>query len=327
MWLVGGVVLVVPAPRRRGRRCGRSAGRRCRRSRASIRNSRRVEPAVRALGRGRRSGAADPDSIDVALIRCSSGNSHDTLPGAGGDGLPDRLGRRRAARPRGGSRTPWPCVTAPWVGRGSVMLGCRATTSRCSRPPSALPSWYLRDQRPRPRRRARRAKAARSAAEAKRISLSIAKVATGLRAAAAPAISSPTSRTSRAASASIQRADTWSGEPGGIGRDRREARPARSRRRRRWRAARARCSCPCGAPPPARPARGAPARAGGSWPAAARRRPWPPACVAEPGSASAASSRARMGSSEASAAAGSSMTATSSTQRRVPPKAFSVKKR
>ena len=59
--------------------------------------------------------------------------------------------------------------------------------------------------------------AARSAAEAKRTSPSIAKVATRLRAWAAPVMSVPTSRTSRAATASSQLADSWSGERAGSG--------------------------------------------------------------------------------------------------------------
>jgi hypothetical protein len=54
-------------------------------------------------------------------------------------------------------------------------------------------------------------------AEAKRISLSMAKVASRCLAAAAPVMSSPTSRTSLAASASSQRADSWSGDRAGSG--------------------------------------------------------------------------------------------------------------
>ena len=83
-------------------------------------------------------------------------------------------------------------------------------------PPSVASSWYLPTNAV-TMLASSSAKAARSAAEANRTSPSMAKVATRLRACAAPAMSSPTSRTSRDASAISHRAESRSGERDGSG--------------------------------------------------------------------------------------------------------------
>src|SRR5215213_68111 len=97
-----------------------------------------------------------------------------------------------------------------------VMVGCRATTNRCGRPPGAASSWYFAT-RPLTASASSAANAARSAAEANLTSLSMPRVASGLPAALAPVMSSPTSRTMRPATASSQRAERWSGSRDGSG--------------------------------------------------------------------------------------------------------------
>src|SRR6478672_6154156 len=107
-------------------------------------------------------------------------------------------------------------ATHDWGSLLFVMVGCRAATNRCERPPGAASSWYFAT-RPLTAFFRSTANAARSFADANRTSLSIPRVASGLPAALARVMSSPTSRTMRPATASSQRAERWSGSRDGSG--------------------------------------------------------------------------------------------------------------